>query len=480
MLFDQDIVGAVSVKEIREFTKEDPRLQLVCKFVNSAKQIDFAANKLEEFKSVWDTLAIYKGLVLKEDKIVIPSKLENRIIEIAHEGHMGIIKCKQFLRSRVWFPGMDRKIKQKIDQCIPCQAAIDTVKKESVKVSELPSGPWEVLSVDLWGPTPGGDYLLVVMDHYSRFPEVEFVSSTSAKSVIPKLDRILSSMGIPSKILSDNGPPFNSVVFSRYSQYMGFEHHRITPLWPQANGMVENFMRSINKLVRTSVVENSNWKQELFKFLRNYRATPHPSTNSSPSALLFNGRQVRSRLPENSRRYNDDAVREYDRMKKEKMKKNADRNTKDRVINVDDWVLVRQQKKNKYSTPFSPTPYKVIQKKGTMFTVKNPSNGHVITRNISFFKVLSAKDPVLKAIDTDMDDEIGETDINDIQPGEYSADNSNEVHFSNDNYDVEVDNDDDYEVADEYQELHTNENSERRYPHRSRRLPTTLKDYVMT
>ena len=134
-------------------------------------------------------------------------------------------------------------------------------------------------------------YLLTIIDNYSRFPEIEIVSSTSAKSTIPKLDKILSSMGIPSKIISDNGPPFNSIEMKEYSKHMEFYHHRITPLWPQANGMVENFMRSINKLVKTACVEGKNWKQQLFKFLRNFRATPHP-TSVSPASLLFQGRQV--------------------------------------------------------------------------------------------------------------------------------------------------------------------------------------------
>ena len=56
----------------------------------------------------------------------------------------------------------------------------------------MPAGPWQHLASDLHGPTPSGDYVLVVTYEYSRFPAIEFVSSTSAKSVIPKLDKIFS------------------------------------------------------------------------------------------------------------------------------------------------------------------------------------------------------------------------------------------------------------------------------------------------
>ena len=61
---------------------------------------------------------------------------------------------------------------------------------------------------------------------------------------------------------------------------MGFYHHKITPLWPLADGMVDNFMISINKLVKTASIEGKRWTQELIKFLCNYRGTSHPTTTS--------------------------------------------------------------------------------------------------------------------------------------------------------------------------------------------------------
>ena len=105
----------------------------------------------------------------------------------------------------MWFPGMDDAVEKEVSRCIPCQAAVESSSKEAVVMSELPGGPWDQLSMDFWGPIPSGEYLLVVIDNYSRFPEVEIVASTSAKTVIPKLDKILSTMGIPVTIISDNG-----------------------------------------------------------------------------------------------------------------------------------------------------------------------------------------------------------------------------------------------------------------------------------
>ena len=79
-------------------------------------------------------------------------------------------------------------------------------------MTQMPKTQWEVLNIDFYVLLPTGEYLLVVTDRYSRFPEVEIVSSTKASVVIPKLDRIFAVHGIPAIVRSDNGSPFNQRV----------------------------------------------------------------------------------------------------------------------------------------------------------------------------------------------------------------------------------------------------------------------------
>lgn len=78
------------------------------------------------------------------------------------------------------------------------------------------------VSVDFTGPFTSGDYLLVVVDDHSRYQEVEIVKSTAASAVIPKLDKIFSTFGIPKIFKTDNGPPFNNHCFADFSSYLGF------------------------------------------------------------------------------------------------------------------------------------------------------------------------------------------------------------------------------------------------------------------
>lgn len=111
------------------------------------------------------------------------------------------------------------------------------------------------------------------------------------------MDKILSEFGVPKTIKTDNGSPVNSEAFRQLASYCGFEHRRITPRWPKANAQAEGFNKPLMKSIKSSHIEQTNWKQEMFRFLRQYRAPPHVSTGYTPFRLMFQ-REPNTRLPE--------------------------------------------------------------------------------------------------------------------------------------------------------------------------------------
>jgi len=115
-------------------------------------------------------------------------------------------------------------------------------------MSPCPKAEWSELSADFLGPLPTGEYRLVVHDEYSKFPAVEIIHSTSSKAV---LDKVFALLGNPA-LKTDNGPPFNSEEFKKFSEYLGFKHQKITPMWPQANAECERLMKSLAKIIRTA------------------------------------------------------------------------------------------------------------------------------------------------------------------------------------------------------------------------------------
>ena len=138
---------------------------------------------------------------------MIPKALRDRAISIAHKGHQGLVKTKQLLHEKIWFPRID-SVKQKIDKCIACQANSSGNHPDPLQMSILPPEPWHTVHMDFCGPFPAGEYPFVVIDAYSQFLEVDIVHSTSASAIIPRMDRIFSTHGIQLIVRSDNGPPF--------------------------------------------------------------------------------------------------------------------------------------------------------------------------------------------------------------------------------------------------------------------------------
>ena len=222
-------------------------------------------------------------------------------------------------------------------------------------------------------------------------PVTAEVKTTASEYVIPKLDDILSLLGIPVEIASDNGPPFNGEKFTSYLDYMGVKHRLITPYWPNAQGLVEGFMRPIKKAIKCAMVDGRDWRPELNKMLRNYRATPHPTTGIAPARMLFNHTNT-SRLPrfvkqEHCRFKSDQTAREREAIVKAKSRAYTDqkrRATEDQLA-IGDHVFARQTTTNKWMPAFNNTVRTVTSVNGCMVTATD-ANGHSLTRNRHDFK----------------------------------------------------------------------------------------------
>ena len=91
-----------------------------------------------------------EGLILKGERILVPSKMRNRILKNLHEGHLGIEKTKQLAREFVFWPGMNAEIADKVSSCSICLENRNSNQKEPMKLSEIPDLPWEAVGTDLF------------------------------------------------------------------------------------------------------------------------------------------------------------------------------------------------------------------------------------------------------------------------------------------------------------------------------------------
>ncbi|XP_046858634.1 uncharacterized protein K02A2.6-like [Xenia sp. Carnegie-2017] len=356
--------NAISIEVIKEHTTKDISLQAVRTAVESG---DWSNQSVKPILSIKDEISVdnTNGILLRGTRIIIPTTLKTSVVKLAHEGHQGIAKTKALLRQYAWFPNMDKAVKDEIEACLPCQVNGSTSPPEPLASPEMPECPWQTIHADFYGPLPTGQYIIVLIDKH----------------------------GIPLKFKSDNGPPFNSKEFSKYLHKLGVKHETSIPEWPQGNSEAEAFMKPLAKAIKTARAEHRNWTQELSRFLLSYRTTPHCSTNVPPAQLLFN-RPLRGILPMLNpkdkvlNRHKEAQANNFEAKSKGRELANK-RRTKESDIRVGDKVLLKQRKKDKFTTKFVQTPYTVIYRRGAKVVAEN--HNHQITRNTSFFKKIRDK-----------------------------------------------------------------------------------------
>ena len=148
-------------------------------------------------------------------------------------------------------------------------------------------------------------------------------------------------------------------------------------------------MKRILKVSHTATVARKDPREEVYKFLLAYRATPHSTTGVSPAELLFN-RKINTTIPTFQKPLTTNVhkvARSNDNDAKTKMKEYHDthRHAKASEIGLGDTVLVKQRKST--TKPFyNPTPLIVSAKKGSMITATNKK--FTITRDAAKFKRL--------------------------------------------------------------------------------------------
>ena len=207
-----------------------------------------------------------------------------------------MVRTKSRLREKVWWPDLDKQFEKLIRDCYPCQLVGPRPKPEPIRSTPLPQGPWSEIAVDLL-EIPKKENLLVVVDYYSKWPEIAFLTKTDAGTIIKCLEYTFRTHGLPETLRSDNGPPFASREFKGFLEYLAIDHKKGIPYWPQSDGEVERLNKTLLKAIRIAQLQGKDWKREVQDFLFQYRSTPHTVTPLSPAELLM-GRKLRDKLPQ--------------------------------------------------------------------------------------------------------------------------------------------------------------------------------------
>lgn len=451
------------------------------------KQNDWESHKkkpeIMPYYLVRHDLSRAQGLLLRCNQIVIPEKLQKQVIKAGHSlGHFGMTRTKQMLRAKYWFPRLNSMVEETISKCIQCQITVAEPRQEPVKPSEIPETEWHTLSADFGGPYPDGHYNLVVIDKRTRFPVVEQTTSTSCRSTCDKLRGFFATFGIPERLETDNGPPFNSTDFKEFSEEMGFLHHRITPEHPRANGEAERFMKVLNKTEQIAHSEGRTSTSAIQYMLMGYRSTPHPATGYSPYEALMK-RNVRTKLDFKSLSSKSDISKmeaEITKMDKDYKKKwvNHHRHPvcKEHNFKIGDMVLLKRRKLNKWTPIYEKEHYEILGLQGSSIRARRNSDGRTVHRDSSKFKRFFAnadenwREKLLRASNGKQQ---ASTDRREEQR---DAQHHQEEQVAEMNQDVDGYQGQEEEAGSE----HNSTNPQKReLPKRKRQLPSKFKDYIV-
>ena len=133
--------------------------------------------------------------------------------------------------------------------------------------------------------------MLVVIDLFSRFPEVYTVRDLTTETLIEKTGDYFARYGLPDAVLTDRGSQFESYKFREYLKKFGIKKLRTTAYHPQGNGLCERFNKTIQQDTMAVRVANGgeycDWPKYLKTALLHYRNTPHSATGYNPSVLFL-------------------------------------------------------------------------------------------------------------------------------------------------------------------------------------------------
>lgn len=258
-------------------------------------------------------MAINQDLLYRVDKIrgeiveqlAVPQPYRRMVLDLAHKhamgGHLGTEKTTQRVLQRFYWPGVHRAVEDYCKSCPDCQLTAPMTHFRSPLVP-LPiiEVPFDRIAMDLVGPlvksSRGFQYILVVLDYATRYPEAIPLRNTSSKSIAKELFNMFTRTGIPKEILTDQGTPFMSKVTKELCKLLKIKHLRTSVYHPQTDGLVERFNKTLKGMLKRVVSKDGkDWDCLLPYLMFAVREVPQSSTGFSPFELMY-GRHPRGLL----------------------------------------------------------------------------------------------------------------------------------------------------------------------------------------
>ena len=279
------------MKEIQEETAQDSCLMNVARYVTVGwpTSRDQVPADVKPYWSYKEELSMINGILFKGERMIIPAQMRKNILKQLHQAHMGIEKTKWRARATIFWPHINQQIEEMVKTCTTCLHNQRKQSPEPLMLSDIPHYPFQMVGTDLfhWN---GQDFILMV-DYNSRYWEIEKLRKTDAVTVIKKIKKMFSRIGIPEVVRSDNGPQYNSREFKKFAKEWGFKQITSSPEYSRSNGLAEKTLQTVKALLEKAKEDKKDPHLSILE------ARNTPVDNYKSPAELVCGRQLRSIIP---------------------------------------------------------------------------------------------------------------------------------------------------------------------------------------
>ncbi|KAK9685994.1 Integrase zinc binding domain [Popillia japonica] len=174
-------------------------------------------------------LSIDNGLLMWGYRVVIPAKFRKQLLEEIHGAHNGVVRMKALARQYFWWPGLDFDIEKFVKACDACMQNSSSPAKSALIKFEQSNHVYDRIHLDFLGPYHSKVYLIIV-DSFSKWPEVYQMSKTDSTTTIDKLRDCFAS------------------EFEKFCRENGIVHITSAPYHPSTNGAAENSVSLLKAL----------------------------------------------------------------------------------------------------------------------------------------------------------------------------------------------------------------------------------------
>ena len=149
---------------------------------------------------------------------------------------------------------MARDVNHHCQACKKCQQSKLPSPQRAPLVNIPIRRPWQMIAADILEvpiSSKNNRYLLVIQDYYTKWAEAIPLPDQKAAIITNELIKVLSRLGVPEILHSDQGCNFESTVLAQTLNAFGLSKSRTTAYHPECDGMVERFNRTLLQLLRS-------------------------------------------------------------------------------------------------------------------------------------------------------------------------------------------------------------------------------------